>query len=152
VNPATVAYIELDAGALGVMRRPKLAVLPRLKQQGATHLVSLLADADTQQLGNAATKAGLQWVWIPLFNGEPPAAEKDIELRRRLEELVNIIRGGGRVILHCSAGLHRTGMCAYAVLRLSGFGRDRAREMLSTVRDLAEVGEHRLSWGDRLAS
>jgi protein-tyrosine phosphatase len=150
VDPASVAYIELGSGALGVMRRPKLKVLPQLRADGATHLVTLLADSDANQLGAAAARAGLSWIWIPLFNGDPPHPDRDDDLRRRLEGLVRLIEAGGRVVLHCSAGLHRTGMVAYAILRLYGSTQEEARAQLASVRSLEEVGEERLGWGERL--
>lgn len=154
MDPASVAYIEVGNGALGVMRRPRLKVLPKLQAEGATHLVTLLADSDAGQLGIAAGKAGLTWIWIPLFNGDPPDPDKDDELRSKLESVVRLIERGARVVLHCSAGLHglhRTGMVAYAILRLAGRSREEARSLLSSVRSLDEIGEERLAWGERLA-
>ncbi|NVB77098.1 MAG: hypothetical protein HOV81_01765 [Kofleriaceae bacterium] len=75
---------------------------------------------------------------------------QDDDLRRKLEGVVRLIEAGGRVVLHCSAGLHRTGMVAYALLRLYGSTREEARSQLACVRSLEDVGEERLAWGERL--
>ncbi|HZJ67619.1 MAG TPA: tyrosine-protein phosphatase [Kofleriaceae bacterium] len=116
--------------------------------------MTLLADADATQLGGAARKAGLDWIWLPLHNGDPPDPERDDELRGQLERLAAIIAGGGCMVLHCSAGVHRTGLIANALLRVLGLSRGEARALLARRSPVtaAHVGEERLAWGDRLAA
>jgi protein-tyrosine phosphatase len=134
------------------MRRPKLKTLSRLREAGATHLVTLLADADAAQLGNAAKAVGLEWLWVPLFNGDPPPPDRDSDMRATIEGIARSITNGGRVVLHCSAGIHRTGMIAYAILREFGQSPDQARATLERLSPITagHVGEVRLAWGDRL--
>ena len=37
-----------------------------------------------------------------------------------LERMHTALKGGGRVLVHCAAGLARTGVACYVVLRLAG--------------------------------
>jgi protein-tyrosine phosphatase len=63
------------------------------------------------------------------------------------------IARGGKVVVHCSAGIHRTGMIGYALLRQLGLSADAAREKLSALRSVTAEGvdSDRLAWGDSLA-
>ena len=62
---------------------------------------------------------------------------------------------GDRVLVHCSAGLHRTGTVAYAVMRARVWSRDEAREGLRRMRKetadkVDEVGAGNPKSGNRL--
>ena len=37
-------------------------------------------------------------------------------------------------MVHCAAGIHRTGMVGYALLRLNGFSQEQALDILRTIR------------------
>jgi protein tyrosine/serine phosphatase len=62
-------------------------------------------------------------------------------------------REDGRLLIHCSAGIHRTGMVAYALLRFAGHDAATAREKLRLLRTVTceGVGEYRLAWAEELA-
>ena len=86
---------------------------------GATHLVTLLTEREgARDLGELATKAGLQWIWCPLEDADTGASIAAV--RPALEGIQAALRAGGAVVIHCSAGIHRTGMFGYAVLRVCG--------------------------------
>jgi protein-tyrosine phosphatase len=57
------------------------------------------------------------------------------------------------MLIHCSAGIHRTGMVAYALLRRRGLSRDDALGVLGEARRHTREGvqERHLRWGDALA-
>ena len=51
-----------------------------------------------------------------------------------------------KVLLHCAAGIHRTGICAYTLLRWSGLG---SKDSFDVIRGMREdtangVGEWRI--------
>ena len=148
-----ITFMDIEGGGLALTKRPKLRDLPGLRGAGATHLITLLAERDAAQLGKAAQVAGLAWMWLPIPHGDPPDAARDAEFRRHLQGFIELMRGGARLVIHCSGGVHRTGMIAYALLRQLGMTSEAARSMLARLRDVAAegVGEHRLAWGDRLA-
>lgn len=50
----------------------------------------------------------------------------------------------------CSAGIHRTGMVTYGLLRSLGNEKTEAAQILQSLREVtsSQVGEDRLLWGD----
>jgi protein-tyrosine phosphatase len=60
----------------------------------------------------------------------------DAESLARLPALLTTWDEPRRVVVHCSAGLHRTGAICYLLLRLSGLGRDNAIARIRAARTL----------------
>lgn len=142
-------------GALALTHRPGLRDFSALREEhGATHVVTLLAaNEQAEQVGAAATAAGLTWVWIPMLGAKVPSEERTAALRGELDTVRDLIAGGARVVVHCSAGIHRTGMFGYALLRRIGLSADEARAKLAATRQVTAegVGKDRLAWGEALA-
>lgn len=74
------------------------------------------AGLDVPDFGRAVTASGIPWAYAPIPDGGVPDAAFakawiDIGARAR-----NILRRGGRVVIHCRAGLGRTGMIAASLL------------------------------------
>src|SRR5690242_1470156 len=100
-----VKLVTIGAGALALTHRPKLRALAAIREAGATHVVTLLAEREgAKQVGLAVRAAGLEWIWQPLDNGDVPKAAREAELRAALARICALIEGGGRVVVHCSAG------------------------------------------------
>ena len=150
-----IALVSVGGGALALTHRPRLKSLPALRARGVTHLVTLLAEREgARQIGDAAVAAGLTWIWTPLDGGDVPSEARAVELRAALARLTSVITGGGQVVVHCSAGIHRTGMFGYALLRQLGLAAGEARAKLAELRGVTAegVGDDRLAWGDALAA
>jgi protein-tyrosine phosphatase len=148
-----IVLVPVGGGRLALTHRPKLKNLPALQALGVTHLVTLLAEREgARQIGDAAIAAGLAWIWIPLDGGDVPSEAKTAELRAVLGRLKDIVAAGGQIVVHCSAGIHRTGMFGYALLRQLGLAADEARGKLAELRSVTAegVGDDRLAWGDSL--
>ncbi|HEX5686110.1 MAG TPA: dual specificity protein phosphatase family protein [Ideonella sp.] len=70
------------------------------------------------------------WLNVPVRNyGVPDDAE---DLRQAVEAVVQMLQQGGAVLLHCAAGMGRTGTAAACVLKRLGLP---AQEALRHVRD-----------------
>lgn len=152
---APLFWLPLRKGGLALSHRPRKAMMPALRKEGCTHVLTLLSAREgARDVEAAARAAKLEWVWFPLENAQPPPAERDDEARRTFHAVLAILEGGGRILVHCSAGIHRTGMFAYGLLRFGGQSAEEARRALHELRPLTGegVGEERLRWGDRLAS
>jgi protein-tyrosine phosphatase len=149
-----IALVSVGGGALALTHRPRLKSLPALRALGVTHLVTLLTEREgAREIGDAAIEAGLTWIWSPLDGGDVPSEARTVELGAVLARLTSVITGGGQVVVHCSAGIHRTGMFGYALLRQLGLAAGQARAKLTELRGVTAegVGDDRLKWGDSLA-
>lgn len=148
------ALVPVVGGGLALTHRPKRKDFTAWKASGVTHVVTLLTEREAaRDIGKAVMDAGLHWLWIPMDGAKVPDAARTEELLPALDEIVGILARGGRVVVHCSAGIHRTGMFGYALLRRLGLVPEEAHTMLVTLRaeTAAGVGAERLTWGDRVA-
>lgn len=147
-----LAFVPVGGGKLALTHRPKKADLLAFGTQGITHVVTLLGEREgAKDLGALAAKAGVQWIWCPL-DGASTAITAD-QVSSGLSAAKMALRDGGVVVIHCSAGIHRTGMFGYALLRLVGLDRTEAMAKLQALRAVTAegVGADRLDWGDRIA-
>jgi protein-tyrosine phosphatase len=145
--------IRVSAGTLALNHRPRRKDVARLPEFGVTHVVTLLAEREgAKEIGEAVRQAGLTWIWCPLDNGQPPDAQATATIRPVLAELASLLDTGSGIVVHCSAGIHRTGMFGYALLRQVGLEPSAARAKLNELRAVTGegVGEERLAWGDAL--
>lgn len=64
------------------------------------------------------------------------------------------VAAGEHVLVHCAAGIHRTGFFTYALLRLCGFGPEETMLKLDEIRHVtaAQGGAHRFALSEDLVS
>lgn len=151
---ADVRLVGVGAGAIALTHRPKVRALPSLRAAGVTHLVTLLSRREgAPALGEAAQAAGLGWTWVELPNGQQPPPELRDVIAGGLVKVAALVNTGARVAVHCSAGIHRTGMFGYALLRTCGLEPAVARETLAALRAVTAegVGDQRLAWAEDLS-
>ncbi|KRV47375.1 hypothetical protein AQ490_07900 [Wenjunlia vitaminophila] len=147
--------VPVGSGALAVTHRPRLKLLPTFRTAGVTHLVTLLSRREgALVMRSAATAAGLEWIWVELADARQPPPRRQREIVAALTRLAKIIRTGATVVIHCSAGIHRTGMFTYALLRTCGLEPDEAMSTLTRLRGATAegVGEQRLAWAEEWAT
>jgi protein-tyrosine phosphatase len=150
-----IQLITIGAGAVAITHRPKVKLLPTMRSAGVTHLVTLLSKREgALVMGSAARAAGLEWIWVDLANGQQPSPPRHHEIVTALTTLVTLVRNGSKVVIHCSAGIHRTGMFTYALLRAYGLDTDEAISTMTRLRTATAegVGEQRLTWAEDLAA
>jgi protein-tyrosine phosphatase len=76
---------------------------------------------------HAAVSGGrmpFRWVSLPVRNFGVP--EDRATFRRQIEEIAQALRQGDAVLLHCAAGIGRTGSTAACVLKALGLDTDEA--------------------------
>jgi protein-tyrosine phosphatase len=147
-----IALVAVDGGKLALTHRPKKSDIPGFRELGVTHLITLLNENEgAQDLGALAAKAQLTWIWCPLKGADITAPPEAVSAA--LDTGRAALHGGGAVAIHCSAGIHRTGMFGYALLRHVGLNREAAFAKLRELRAVTAdgVGMERLEWGDRIA-
>ena len=136
--------LERTVGGLGLPKNLPLEVAEKLR----VHTRAVPQQADklrVHPLSCPQPKLPLSWFPIALTGGtvnflsNAHTTEKVVGL---LVELFEGMRSGRshRVLLHCAAGIHRTGMMLYALLRLSGLAPTQATMALMYIRQVTAQG------------
>jgi ADP-ribosyl-[dinitrogen reductase] hydrolase len=117
--PDSVARIGLCAcpGQLDALKKD----LPRLREWGATGLVTLLETHELELLGVTSLAAelatlGLRWWHLPIRDMEAPNARFEARWRKTGRELHGLLNDGLSIAVHCRAGKGRTGTVAARLL------------------------------------
>lgn len=112
-------------------RRDLRADIEAIRSAGFETVLTLVDDAELDAMGVAGLgvclrEAGIGWLRLPIPDFGVPAARAwagwpEIEAMLRVRLLA-----GERLLVHCAAGLGRTGMIAAVLLRALGLGADDA--------------------------
>lgn len=132
--------------------RPGKKLIPVLAANGFTDVATILGPREApHELGSLVTECGMAWHWIPIGHGNVPGTVED---RERFSEYVVALhevlirRANARLFVHCSAGIHRTGMFTLAFLKCGGVEPDKVLHLLEQARPLthANVGADRIEF------
>lgn len=146
---ADLRWVNVGEGRMAIGHRPDKKAIKAFKQFGVTHIVTLLSGPEgAMDIGSAARRAGIDWIWFPMRSASRPDAQRLPEIEILFEKLKMTLAAGGSIFIHCSAGIHRTGMITYGMLRSFGLSKDDANTCLRSLRpETAEgLGESRLSF------
>lgn len=128
--------------ACGAPSRPRLQAWV---QAGVTDVITLLrADEFGFPFGSACESLGLAWHHIPL-SGKLLSAPTDAQSIESLGVLFAHFRTQNtplKLVVHCAAGLHRTGVALYILLRLSG---TTPSDTLTQIQSIRPITAHELS-------
>lgn len=142
-------FVNVSAGSLSLGHRPGRGTYASLKRASASHIATILSRAEgAEAIGVAAREAGFAWIWLDLGSTKQLPSLKSPAIRSTIETLANALAAGGRVYLHCSAGIHRTGMIAAALLYRLGHDEAGVVARLAAMRAITarDVGETRMAW------
>lgn len=147
--------VRIISGLLAVGHRPRLRNLPHMHASGFTHIVSVLSHReDPESIRSACKDAGLLHVCIPIGTTKSLPKRRKPEIVQALDQLIRILNDGGCIYLHCSAGIHRTGMISAALLFYCGADAGTVRRLLKHLRPITaqELGEARFDWAATFSS
>lgn len=149
-----LTFARLLSGALTIGHRPRLRGLKRLRDVGVTHVATILSMPENPEaIGSATRSAGLEWLWINLGSTKSLPARRRPDIAEGLRSIEAILGAGGRIYLHCSAGIHRTGMISAALLFYLGHDDHAVSDCLRALRPVTAdgVGAERLEWARSFA-
>ncbi len=142
-----LTWKPLLSGQIAIGHKPGKKLRELLAETGCTRVVSLLSTSESRKQESAYR------IRLPLDGADPPGPERTPEVLALFEKMTAELTGGGKLYLHCSAGLHRTGMIAYAYLRHLGFTRPQAVAKITELRELTakQLRTPRWRWGEQFA-
>jgi len=145
-----VAKLEIGAGTAGICALPQTPDdLECIRQFAPDLVVSLtqsheMRDAGAGQLDLDMASAGLNWLHLPVPDfGVPGDAPGWDAAQLRIDHL---LAGGGRVLVHCRAGLGRSGAVLLRLMVAAGEGPETALLRLRAVRPGAVETDAQWHW------
>jgi len=115
------------------------ADIQRMRDWGATIVVTLTENAEMAQLGvsdlgSAIREAGMEWVHLPIPDTGQPGAIWLEQWSVASPTIHQELTTGGRVVIHCKAGLERTALVAALLQWEYGEDLDRAFSVIAAAR------------------
>lgn len=144
-------WVKVFNGHFAIGHRPSAKLVADLKLQNTSHLLTLLSEGEgSADIKNLCKKSDLGWLWFPMKSAGAPAEDRLQELADLFQKMESILKDGGKIYIHCSAGIHRTGMITFAFLRFIGLDIEEAETELAELRPTTSegVGEDRMEWGN----
>ena len=106
--------------AFGAWDRDLQADLQAIRAWGASAMVSLLEKHEFELVGlrdfEAQVSNAFHWVWLPIPDGGVPGDRFETQWAVAGPEMRGRLADGGRILVHCRAGLGRTGMIVSRIL------------------------------------
>ena len=154
--PPIANWVNTRKGYLAIGHKPGGKVsYERLKEEGTTAVLTLLNENEGAVLiGKQLKNVNIEWIWFPFSASNPLDGDDKMLVINLYNKLNALLETGGKIYIHCSAGIHRTGMITYGFLRFLGNNKQQSLALLQTLREVtaAQVGEDRLIWSDQFAN
>jgi hypothetical protein len=129
-----ICWARAAGGYLAARPMPRDAQM--LQSWECTTVVTLTED--DRKMGELTKELSLQWIHAPLApisNARKKISESDIaSFKENIPKALELLKACGRVIVHCQAGCHRTGIFCFVLLRQGGYSSDAALDAIKQSR------------------
>jgi protein-tyrosine phosphatase len=153
-KPTTYPIPHDFPGRVSTMPRPAggadlAGEMASLRARGTDILVSALTPREQTELGlteegAAAEAAGMEFHSVPIADFGTP--DRD-EIAPTLTHLLERLRGGAHLVVHCWAGIGRSSLLAAGLLVLDGVEPDEAWRLISDARGVTvPETDHQRAW------
>ena len=127
------------------------ADLQTIQAWGASAVLSLVEPHEFARLGvpdfaQAIARTPLQWLQAPITDMATPGAASLAAWHAQGPALLQALNSGQRVLVHCAAGLGRTGMLVAKLLVLHGVSADEAIDQVRRARPGPIETEAQADW------
>jgi protein tyrosine/serine phosphatase len=138
-------------------RRPSLRSIPAFKEvYGLNAILSCIIKKEKPELiENKAKESDIKFFNIPFRKAKKFFLEKDSTMKMLIEEIRKmyecLINETLCLLVHCAAGIRRTGIVVYCLLRMNGESRESALEILLKLREETrnEIGDYRIEYSEK---
>lgn len=135
--------------------RDLAADMAALKGWGAKIVVSLTESAEMHHLQvggmeDALRAAGIRWLHLPIPDTEAPEPHWHAAWRKAAPQLHQVLDAGGRMVIHCRAGMERTALAAALLQCERGESLQSALAVIAKARRGAGPLPHQRRWLETL--
>ena len=131
-------WVSLLRGQITAAGAPGRRTPARWSAAGVTDVVTLQrADEHADWLPDACAEVGMSWHHMPL-SGRRLEGPSDRDTLAAIPTLLDLLRADPprKLVVHCSAGLHRTGVCLYLLHRHAGLSPEATLASIAAARPL----------------
>ncbi len=125
-----------ECGQLALSQRPKIKEVKKLVNDNCNRVVTILPSRREQAhlIGAEVESYGMKWEWVKVAKATNFTLEEKTMFSKAIDNSLTAIISGESIIVHCSAGLHRTGIFAYSLLRNGGMNHEEALLTIGKIR------------------
>jgi protein tyrosine/serine phosphatase len=139
-------------GSLALWGRPSHEQVKDMKENEACTLIVTLQGesehaSEKNTLGASCEEFGVERMVLDFWKSYYGRDQnKNMDIPNMMNELAYRLKLGQNILIHCAAGIHRTGLMTYGILRMLGHDPQKCREIIAQIRmtTAMNVGERRL--------
>jgi len=115
----------------GSSKLRSIAEIKWLSLNGFKLVITLTEEPLPRELLSKMRDEGIHWLWEPIPDFSPPTLE---QVSRILKAIFEVESEGAKVLVHCGAGLGRTGTVLACYLILKEFSAEQAIDRIRNIR------------------